>query len=254
MTPDAPLMPTQQAAPGSTTPPLPAPSTGTTALRQSTACRSRTLTPSLTSASRMCGTQYDQMMLAVSDLTAAGAAAPDQPMLISMFENALPQSYTVIRQMVRRQSHQTLLAYYNDILREARAELQSRAPSVHAFGASASQPAPQPAASAHDANIMALVAALQAMGYTKPGGKPGDGKKRSRDPYPSEPCLICGIEGHTREKCRKAANANPCRFCGKSCHGFRTRRHVSLCHHCTCSVKRTSSSRLKSCTSCTSCA
>ena len=163
-------------------------------------------------------TQYDQMMLAVSDLTAAGAAAPDQPMLISMFENALPQSYTVIRQMVRRQSHQTLLAYYNDILREARAELQSRAPSVHAFGASASQPAPQPAASAHDANITALVAALQAMGYTKPGGKPGDGKKRSRDPYPSEPCLICGIEGHTREKCRKAANANPCRFCGKKGH------------------------------------
>ena len=30
MTPDAPLMPTQQAAPGSTTPPLPAPSTRTT--------------------------------------------------------------------------------------------------------------------------------------------------------------------------------------------------------------------------------
>jgi len=29
MTPDAPLMPTQQAAPGSTTPPLPAPSTRT---------------------------------------------------------------------------------------------------------------------------------------------------------------------------------------------------------------------------------
>ena len=163
-------------------------------------------------------TQYDSMMLAVSDLTAAGAAAPDQPMLISMFENALPQSYTVIRQMVRRQNHVTLLAYYNDILREVRAELQSRAPSVHAFGASVSQPVPQPVTSTHDANITALVSALQAMGYTKPGGKPGDGKKRSRDPYPSEPCLICGIEGHTREKCRKAANANPCRFCGKKGH------------------------------------
>ena len=155
-------------------------------------------------------TQYDSMMLAVSDLTAAGAAAPDQPMLISMFENALPQSYTVIRQMVRRQNHVTLLAYYNDILREVRAELQSRAPSVHAFGASVSQPVPQPVTSTHDANITALVSALQAMGYTKPGGKPGDGKKRSRDPYPSEPCLICGIEGHTREKCRKAVREPAC--------------------------------------------
>ena len=161
-------------------------------------------------------TQYDSMMLAVSDLTAAGGAAPDQPMLISMFENALPQAYTVIRQMVRRQKHATLLAYYNDVLAEVRAELQSRAPSVHAFNASAS--VSQPTTGATDPNVAALVAALQAMGYTKPNGKPGDGKKRPRDPYPSEPCLICGMEGHTRDKCRKAANANPCRFCGKKGH------------------------------------
>ena len=46
--------------------------------------------------------QYDSMMLAVADLQAAGAATPDDAMLISMFENALPQSYSVIRQMVRR--------------------------------------------------------------------------------------------------------------------------------------------------------
>ena len=49
-------------------------------------------------------------------------------MLISMFENALPQSYGVIRQMVRRNRHATLLAYYTDVLQEVRAEVHSRGP------------------------------------------------------------------------------------------------------------------------------
>ena len=167
-------------------------------------------------------TQYDSMMIAVADLQAAGAAAPDEPMLISMFENALPASYTVIRQMVRRQNHNTLLAYYTDILREVRAEMQSRAPTAHAFPAvahafSAVAADASPAPSPNDANVAALVAALQAMGYSRPNGKP-TGDKRPREPYPSEPCLICTKEGHKRENCKKAATAAACRFCGKKGH------------------------------------
>ena len=113
------------------------------------------------------------MMIAVADLQAAGAAPPDEPMLISMFENALPASYTVIRQMVRRQSHATLLAYYTDVLREVRAELQSRAPTAHAFPAAAHAfPAvadgASPAPASSDANVAALVAALQAAAAATP--------------------------------------------------------------------------------------
>ena len=175
-------------------------------------------------------TQYDSMMIAVADLQAAGAAAPDEPMLISMFENALPASYTVIRQLVRRQGHNTLLAYYTDMLREVRAELQSRAPTAHAFPAAAagSSPAglppssaasPPPAPTAHDANVTALVAALQAMGFNNNGGRStGNKRQQPGGPYPSEPCLICGKEGHKRENCKKAAAAAPCRFCGKRGH------------------------------------
>ena len=167
--------------------------------------------------------QYDSMMIAVADLQAAGAAAPDEPMLISMFENALPASYTVIRQLVRRQAHDTLLAYYTDMLREVRAELQSRAPTAHAFPAvAAGAPSPAaaspPAPATHDANVAALVAALQAMGSNRFNGGNNVGGKRPREPYPSEPCLICGKEGHKRESCRKAATAAPCRFCGKKGH------------------------------------
>ena len=167
-------------------------------------------------------TQYDSMMIAVADLQAAGAAPPDEPMLISMFENALPASYTVIRQMVRRQNHHTLLAYYTDVLREVRAELQSRAPTAHAFPAvahafPAAADGASPAPASHDTNITTLVAALQAMGYSRSNGK-SSGDKRPREPYPSEPCLICTKEGHKRENCKRAATAAPCRFCGKKGH------------------------------------
>ena len=169
-------------------------------------------------------TQYDSMMIAVADLEAAGAAAPDQPMLISMFENALPASYTVIRQMVRRQNHTTLLSYYTDVLREVRAELQSRAPSAHAFSATAApKPGESAAAGSSDPQVAILVAALQALGYdgksdSRNNRNAQNQNDRERKPYPSEPCLICGKEGHQREKCRKAATASPCRFCGKTGH------------------------------------
>ena len=161
------------------------------------------------------------MMLAVADLRSAGAAAPDDPMLISMFENALPQSYGVIRQMVRRNRHTTLLAYYNDVLQEVRAEVHSRGPTVHAF--SAAGPQVPTLDTAGEPMMTALITALQAMGYNKGGGRNdrngrdrGGGAAGKREPYPSEPCVNCGLGNHTREKCIKKKVR--CRFCGKDGH------------------------------------
>ena len=57
----------------------------------------------------------------------------------------------------------------------------------------------------------------EAMGYNRSNERPA-GDKRPREPYPSEPCLICTKEGHKRENCKKAATAAPCRFCGKKGH------------------------------------
>ena len=128
-----------------------------------------------------------------------------------MFENALPQSYSVIRQMVRRNKHATLLAYYNDVLAEVRAEVHSRGPTAHAFSAAAS-----PGTTLDDAGdhmMSALVSALQAMGYNKGNGRNNNrGTSNSstgrRDPYPSEPCLhVASPITHVRNASRRRSRA-----------------------------------------------
>ena len=81
--------------------------------------------------------QYDNMMVAVADIINAGGARPDEALLISMFENALPTSYAAIRQLTRRQNHTTLLLYYNDVMAQVRAEAHASAPVVRAFHAAA---------------------------------------------------------------------------------------------------------------------
>ena len=70
--------------------------------------------------------------------------------------------------------------------------------------------------------MSALVSALQAMGYNKGNGpinnhRTSNSSTGRRDPYPSEPCLNCGLtQNHTREKCIKKKVT--CRFCGKEGH------------------------------------
>lgn len=66
--------------------------------------------------------QFNEMSLAAADIVAAGGVKPDDALMISMFENSLPPSYAMIRQMIRYAKHLTFDAYYNDFLTQVKAE------------------------------------------------------------------------------------------------------------------------------------
>ena len=178
--------------------------------------------------------QYDNMMLAVQDITNSGGTAPDDLLLISMFENSMPSAYSIIKQMTRRQAHTTFQAYYNDFLAQVRAELASRAPVVHAFSAASGEHLQ------FDADTIG--AALAALGIQRLPAPPHAGRGRGdggrgrgrgdggrgrgrndggrgrggQNTYPANPCLNCGEEGHSRENCPKEKRS--CRFCNKGFH------------------------------------
>jgi hypothetical protein len=170
--------------------------------------------------------QYDNMMIAVNDVVSAGGQKPDELLLIAMFENALPMSYSVIKQMTRRMNHATLQKYYDDLLSQTRAELASRAPAVHAFTALGTP---------DNGDLAdATVAALAAMGLQRitapPSNKGRGGRGRgtgrgrgSAQPgdgptvYPANPCLRCGSDdGHSRPDC--PLPKTKCRFCNVGDH------------------------------------
>lgn len=69
--------------------------------------------------------QYNEMSLAADDIVAAGGTRPDDILLISMFENSLPSSYSMIRQMIRYSQHATFDSYYNDLLSQVKAEFRA---------------------------------------------------------------------------------------------------------------------------------
>ena len=79
--------------------------------------------------------QYDMQMTAKAAIIRTGKAAPDDATLIAMFDNALPQSYSTIRQLVRRSKHETFLAHYSEYMELVRGELASRRPAPSAYGA-----------------------------------------------------------------------------------------------------------------------
>ena len=54
--------------------------------------------------------QYDAMMTACAGIARTGNAPPDEITLIAMFDNALPLSYSQMRQLVRRSKHGSLAA------------------------------------------------------------------------------------------------------------------------------------------------
>lgn len=77
--------------------------------------------------------QYNEMALAAADIVASNGTRPDDSLMISMFENALPPSYGPIRQMMRYAQHTTFDGYYNDLLTQVKAELRSA--DFHSVGA-----------------------------------------------------------------------------------------------------------------------
>ena len=167
--------------------------------------------------------QYDNMMIAVNDVVTAGGVRPDELMLISMFENALPMSYSVIKQMTRRMNHTTLLAYYDDVLCQCRAELSSRGPAVHAFNASGT-PENHELSSATASALAALgltrISAPPPTGGRGAKGRGGRGRGAGRGgraagelpTYPPNPCLRCGSVEHNRFNCPEPKTS--CQACG----------------------------------------
>ena len=121
--------------------------------------------------------QYDNMMVAVADIVNAGGTRPDESLLISMFENSLPNSYAAIRQLTRRQNHGTLLQYYNDVMAQVRAEAHARAPIVRAFNATAGGVDGDGQATAFAAHLQHLPAPP---GPPRGGGNPASGNGRGR--------------------------------------------------------------------------
>jgi hypothetical protein len=86
--------------------------------------------------------QYNEMALANADIVSAGGTSVDQALLISLFENALPISYSHIRQMVRYAKHSAFQDYYDDLLSQVKAELRSsQRDSVGAFYINSVDPA-----------------------------------------------------------------------------------------------------------------
>ena len=72
-------------------------------------------------------------MTAKAAILRTGKAAPDDATLtlIAMFDNALPQAYSTIRQLVRRSKHSTFLAHYSDYMELVRGESDPSRASHH---------------------------------------------------------------------------------------------------------------------------
>jgi len=65
-----------------------------------------------------------------------GNASVSEATLIAFYDNALPISYTNMRQHARRAKHATLIAHHSDMMSQVRAEVNARTPAVNAFTAS----------------------------------------------------------------------------------------------------------------------
>ena len=63
-----------------------------------------------------CRKQYDHMMTATAAIERTGNPKPAEATLIAMFDNSMPTSYAVVRQLVARAKHKTVLAHYSDYL------------------------------------------------------------------------------------------------------------------------------------------
>ena len=67
------------------------------------------------------------MQVAHAQVVSAGGKQFEDATLMTMFDNALPISYSVVRQHVRRANHKTFLSHFNDYLSLVKAENDAQA-------------------------------------------------------------------------------------------------------------------------------
>jgi hypothetical protein len=138
--------------------------------------------------------QYDAMMVAHADIQRTGGNPMDEGLLISMFDNALPNSYSQIRLLVRRSQHNTLAAHFGDYLAQVKAELACRTTSSVGYRAQTNT---------NQNNLQGNVARSSRGGRGGRGGRGdrGGGRAQTR-PHPI--CFNC-LKRHEggREACRQ---------------------------------------------------
>lgn len=159
--------------------------------------------------------QFNEMSMAVADVQASGGAALDDTLLISMFENALPISYSSIRQMVRYRQHTVFTTYFNDILTQVKAEERSAQSTVAtAFTANTGygnyyQKGRGGKGKGEKGRYAGAYGKGRGKGYGKPSGS-----------YSA--CFNCGRTDHPRYNCPEPQTV--CDYCGAN--------HLSeLCSH-----------------------
>ena len=74
---------------------------------------------------------FDMMMTQVAAIQRTGNASVSEATLIAFYDNALPISYTNMRQHARRARHATLIAHHSDMMSQVRAEVNARTPAVN---------------------------------------------------------------------------------------------------------------------------
>jgi hypothetical protein len=138
--------------------------------------------------------QYDNMKSAVAAIQRIGRTPPDKETLVVFFDNALPISYSQIRQFVRDKKHTTFSKHYEDYVSRVDDEVSSRRPTARAFLGRGRQSAGR--------------------GNGRGNGGRGDTSDRVR-----AICFRC-LGDHSRPKCTKPATRCP------TCTGD---HHASLC-------------------------
>ena len=170
--------------------------------------------------------QHDSMLVANAEIVRAGGTAFPDELLISMFDNSLPESYTQIRQLVRRSGHATFAAHYDDYRATVRAELDARsAAGVHAFAGFLPRADGGAAGGGSGGGRGGFGRRGGGRGGGRDGGRGGGRNGGGHERLGSTNCCLrCLRTNHTRGECREAPRH--CETCANHAD-----HHPSICPH-----------------------
>ena len=83
-------------------------------------------------------TQYDHMRIAHAAIIRMGQDAQPDSALCVFCDNALPQAYSTVRQLMRQKNHATFAEHFREYVTQVRADLSSRQASAVAHAAAVS--------------------------------------------------------------------------------------------------------------------